>query len=331
MPDEFCVPDGNDFSDTGPDIVDSDSFDVTSDSSVDDLSDIMTDSIDTSAPVLDDDFYHATPNSDIPILQEDGSVASLEEVMAANAETDSGPLDEVEPYVATPNSDIPILQEDGSVASLEEIMAANAETDSGPLDEVEPYVATPNSDIPIHQEDGSVASLEEIMAANAETDSGPLDEVEPYACVPIGPIPCDEVDSVLALDSGQHSAVEIGQHLVAVLQAVGFQRGRRLHLPHIFRCGLDDLIYLVLGGDPFWLVNILIAVGNAAGLSYLTQRRTVKLDTQPVSVNFVRLETLLSKDNCCFSEVASLRIFTVVVHIYFPSVVDKIKKRPSSY
>ena len=59
MPDEFCVPDGNDFSDTGPDIVDSDSFDVTSDSSVDDLSDIMTDSVDTSAPVLDDDFYHA--------------------------------------------------------------------------------------------------------------------------------------------------------------------------------------------------------------------------------------------------------------------------------
>ena len=152
-----------------------------------------------------------------------------------------------------------------------------------------------------------------------------------YACVPIGPIPCDKVDSVFALDSGQHSAVEIGQHLVAILQAVGFQRGRRLELPHIFRCGLDDLIYLVLGGDPFWLVNILIAVGNAAGLSYLTQRRTVKLDTQPVSVNFVRLETLLSKDNCCFSEVASLRIFTVVVHSYFPSVVDKIKKRPSSY
>ena len=198
MPDEFCVPDGNDFSDTGPDIVDSDSFDVTSDSSVDDLSDIMTDSVDTSAPVLDDDFYHATPNSDIPILQEDGSVASLEEVMAANAETDSGPLDEVEPYVATPNSDIPILQEDGSVASLEEIMAANAETDSGPLDEVEPYVATPNSDIPIHQEDGSVASLEEVMAANAETDSGPLDEVEPYVATPNSDIPIHQEDGSVA-------------------------------------------------------------------------------------------------------------------------------------
>ena len=50
--------------------------------------------------------------------------------MAANAETDSGSLDEVDPYVATPNSDIPIHQEDGSVASLEEIMTRNAETDS---------------------------------------------------------------------------------------------------------------------------------------------------------------------------------------------------------
>ena len=96
------------------------------------MSDIMTDSVDTSAPVLDDDFYHATPNSDIPILQEDGSVASLEEVMAANAETDSGPLDEVEPYVATPNSDIPILQEDGSVASMKEIKATKADKEIGP-------------------------------------------------------------------------------------------------------------------------------------------------------------------------------------------------------
>ena len=124
-----------------------------------------------SGPLDEVEPYVATPNSDIPIHQEDGSVASLEEVMAANAETDSGSLDEVDPYVATPNSDIPIHQEDGSVASLEEVMAADAETDSDSLDEVDPYVATPNSDIPILQEDGSVASLEEIMTRNAETDS----------------------------------------------------------------------------------------------------------------------------------------------------------------
>ena len=76
-----------------------------------------------------------------------------------------------------------------------------------------------------------------------------------YTCAPIGPIPCDEVDSVFTLNSSQHSAVEIRQHLVAVLQTVGFQSGRCRHLAHIFRCGSDDLIHLVLGGDPFRLVN----------------------------------------------------------------------------
>ena len=47
-----------------------------------------------------------------------------------------------------------------------------------------------------------------------------LHEIVPmtYSCMPIGPIPCDEVDSVFALNSSQHSAVEIRQHLVAVLQ-----------------------------------------------------------------------------------------------------------------
>ena len=138
-----------------------------------------------------------------------------------------------------------------------------------------------------------------------------------YACVPIGPIPCDEVDSVFALNSSQHSAVEIRQHLVAVLQTVGFQKGRHLHLLHILRCGPDNLIHLVLGSDPFWLVNILIAVGNTTAPSYFTKRRTVKQDTQPVSVNFVQLETLLGKDDCCFSEVTDL-FFCADAHIAPP-------------
>ena len=198
MPDEFDSPSGNDFSDTDSDVAASGSFDTTLDSSVDDLSGIMTESVDTSVPVLDDDFYHATPNSEIPVLQENGSVASLEEIMAENGESDSSHLDEVEPYTATPNSDIPILQEDGSVASLEEVMAANAETDNGSLDEVEPYVATPNSDIPILREDGSVASLEEVMVTNAEADSGSLDEVEPYTATPNSDIPILQEDGSVA-------------------------------------------------------------------------------------------------------------------------------------
>ena len=52
-----------------------------------------------------------------------------------------------------------------------------------------------------------------------------------YTCVPIGPIPCDEVTSVFTLTSSQHSAIEIRQHLVAVLQTVGFQKGRRFLSP----------------------------------------------------------------------------------------------------
>ena len=52
-----------------------------------------------------------------------------------------------------------------------------------------------------------------------------------YSCVPIGPIPCDEVNSVFTLNSSHHSAIEIRQHLVAVLQTVGFQSGRRFPSP----------------------------------------------------------------------------------------------------
>lgn len=114
--------------------------------------------------------YHATPNSDISILQEDGSVDSLENIMAANEDTGVAPLD-AESYHATPNSEIPILQEDGTVDTLENIMAASAETDDAPLD-VEPYHAMSNSEIPILQEDGTVDSLGNI---NVDLEEPSLD------------------------------------------------------------------------------------------------------------------------------------------------------------
>ena len=138
-----------------------------------------------------------------------------------------------------------------------------------------------------------------------------------YALAVEAPVPGNKLDTIFALDTGQHDVIEIRQHLVAVLQTVGFQKGRHLHLPHILRCGPDNLIHLVLGSNPFWLVNILIAVGNTTALSYFTKRRTVKLDTQPVSVNFVQLETLLGKDDCCFSEVTDL-FFCADAHIAPP-------------
>ena len=75
------------------------------------------------------DVYQATPNSDIQIIQEDGSVDTLENIMAANADTDADTPADVEPYHATPNSDIQIVQEDGAIDTLENIMAANADSD----------------------------------------------------------------------------------------------------------------------------------------------------------------------------------------------------------
>ena len=207
MPDEFDSPGGNDFSDTSSDVVDSGSFDTTLDSSVDDLSGIMTESVDTSAPVLDDDFYHATPNSEIPILQEDGSVASLEEIMAANAETEDSSLDAVEPYTATPNSDIPILQEDGSVTSLEEIMAANAESmDDDFLDGIPPDVS-------------EVDSTGTLDAAMSEDDVERPDELYEVATDGefAGLHPID--DSRTLLDTDTHQTLDEGSDMTGAESA----------------------------------------------------------------------------------------------------------------
>ena len=48
-----------------------------------------------------------------------------------------------------------------------------------------------------------------------------------YALAVKVPVPSNELGTIFALDTGQHDAVEIRQHLVAVLQTVGFQKGRR--------------------------------------------------------------------------------------------------------
>lgn len=191
MGDEFDTSVDTSFEDTSSDFSDSGGFDdsldvggyMDSPSDVGDVSDAYTDVgslMDESSDIgsamdnMDDvEPYQATPNSDIPILQEDGSVDSLENIMAANEDTGGAPMD-VEPYHATPNSEIQILQEDGTVDTLENIMAANADADDSSMD-VEPYQATPNSEIPILQEDGTVDSLENIMAANAEAEGAELD------------------------------------------------------------------------------------------------------------------------------------------------------------
>lgn len=70
----------------------------------------------------DSDVYKAKPNSEIPIIQEDGTVDTLENIMnRVDQDTHKEHLD-VEPYKAIPLSDTTVVQEDGAVDSLESLM-----------------------------------------------------------------------------------------------------------------------------------------------------------------------------------------------------------------
>ena len=65
---------------------------------------------------IDREIYTATENSDIPIIKDDGTVDSLQNIIDENLQREeiaSHDADDVN--TATPISDIPIVQEDGSV------------------------------------------------------------------------------------------------------------------------------------------------------------------------------------------------------------------------
>lgn len=111
----------------------------------------------------DSDVYKAKPNSEIPIIQEDGTVDTLENIMnRVDQDTPAEHLD-AEPYKATPISEIPIVQEGGTVDTLENIMnRVDQDTPTEHLD-VEPYKAIPLSDTTVVQEDSAVDSLESLM------------------------------------------------------------------------------------------------------------------------------------------------------------------------
>lgn len=70
----------------------------------------------------DSDVYKAKTNSEIPIIQEDGTVDTLENIMnRVDQDTPTEHLD-VEPYKTIPLSDTTVVQEDSAVDSLESLM-----------------------------------------------------------------------------------------------------------------------------------------------------------------------------------------------------------------
>ena len=117
------------------------------------------------------------------------------------------------------------------------------------------------------------------------------------------PIPGDELRTVFAWTPGQHNAVKIRQHLVAVLKTGHLQNGGPLHLIHILGYGSDDAVDLVLGSDPLRRTGVCHSVGNAAALRHLAQRHTIEQDTQSASVCPVRQKALSGKNDFCLSEI----------------------------
>ena len=107
-------------------------------------------------------------------------------------------------------------------------------------------------------------------------------------------------------------------HLIPHLHVGSEQaEGPRSSLSRTAMMVLAVTLHNIPEGMAVGVMYILIAVCNTAALGHFAQWRTVKQDTQPVSVNFVQLETLLGKDDCCFSEVTDL-FFCADAHIAPP-------------
>lgn len=99
-----------------------------------DITSLMDDAVDA-------DVYQATPNSDIQIVQEDGSVDTLENIMAANADTDAdAPAD-----VAQPIED---LVTDGSADTSSniggEVMTDHSDMEGTAYDQLMAYMSEHN-------------------------------------------------------------------------------------------------------------------------------------------------------------------------------------------
>lgn len=124
-------------------------------------SDFEDESIDAETEInnenLEGDGYQAIPISEIPIVDENGNIDTLENIIDENNNEEVIDTSEVEPYEARSIED----------ASIEEV---NSDTES--------YEAIPISEIPIVQEDGSIDSLENIMNEQSEITDEAVEQNE---------------------------------------------------------------------------------------------------------------------------------------------------------
>ncbi len=139
------------------------------------VSDLL-DETEPDAPADTAEPYKAVLNSEIPILKEDETVDSLENVMNDLNEGEGDiPTDTAEPYKAVPNSEIPILKEDETVDSLENVMNDLNEGESDSPADVTPEILADNApDLPhdlapdVMGGENPESRIEELEAQKAE-------------------------------------------------------------------------------------------------------------------------------------------------------------------
>lgn len=121
--------------------------------------------------------YTARPNSEIQILQPDGTIKTLEQVQRELEESESIPLSDVDPYTATPNSEIQILQPDGTIKTLEQVQRELEGNENTPAYDVDPYVATPTSEMADDSLESTSGDLSTQKLPHSLSDMKTVDDV----------------------------------------------------------------------------------------------------------------------------------------------------------
>ena len=212
--------------------------------------------------------YEAVENSEIEILQEDGTIDTLENIQEQLEEEPEEVEQVEEPYEAVENSEIEILQEDGIVDTLENIQE-QLEKEPEEAEQVEePYEAVENSEIEILQEDGTVDTLENIQE-QLEKELEEAEQVEEsYGAVENSEIEILQEDGIVdTLESNQE---QLDPH-EALNNMSDYMNAHNY--------GLDD--YGTYSKDPEWqALNRDLQVANGIEPTEYTEELSDSIETQ---------------------------------------------------
>ena len=212
--------------------------------------------------------YEAVENSEIEILQEDGTIDTLENIQEQLEEEPEEVEQVEEPYEAVENSEIEILQEDGIVDTLENIQE-QLEKEPEEAEQVEePYEAVENSEIEILQEDGTVDTLENIQE-QLEKELEEAEQVEES----YGAVENSEIE--ILQEDGIVDTLESNQEQLDPHEALN----NMSEYMNAHNYGLDD--YGTYSKDPEWqALNRDLQVANGIEPTEYTEELSDSIETQ---------------------------------------------------